>query len=458
MLARGTLGVRECPLASEGADAAFPFTVKQDHIGVVCLLRLCRTCSADPAMTSDETLTALCGDVRAHLTAALAGGNRGTLENHSTIVLAEAVSYVAVKRPEATRELLTTCLTVVCNSHAGDAAVALYAASEVVSKCGTLQGQSVAAALEPAWFSLGESRLDAQALAKFLAALAEHAPTEALRPLAQLVADLFKNRPQTRAPLLQTATSFMHRAGQDVNSLAAQLGAELVEGLSVLIWAEVNSCGQVLERLKSLADSEVRVPGETVGGTGSLPVVVLASDHALIEAWARLMHEASKHASAVLVAGAGLTLAVSAAVSLVAVPAHEPPTKSLALLAHEWKDPYGLCAKLQDGLNSTIMADADCKWSLGALLLRAVMKASLGQMPPTSHGVVVPVARALFQYDLACVEIWLRQGVSGEGFPSASTSPDAKERFIKELLAAKADAQRFKHAFKKLCAGKNQGY
>merc|ERR1712151_955932 len=129
--------------------------------------------------------------------------------------------------------------------------------------------------------------------------------------------------------------------------------------------------------------------------------------------------------------------------------AREPPAKALTLLAYEWKDSCSLCAKLQANLNSTIIPSTESQWCLGALLLRAVIKASLGQMPPTSHGVVVPAARASFQYDLACSEMWLRQGVSGEGFPSVNTNANAKERFIKELISAKADAQRFKHAFKK---------
>merc|ERR1712008_47089 len=141
--------------------------------------------------TSPETRTALCSDVRQHL--------------------AEAVACLARHHADTAHELLALCLNLACDGRAGNASVALYAAAEVVTKCGVGQGEAVASALVPAWQHLGDPRLDSRALAKFLSAVAEHAPAGALHTLAQLVAGLFKSQPDTRVPLLKVATSFAHR-------------------------------------------------------------------------------------------------------------------------------------------------------------------------------------------------------------------------------------------------------
>jgi hypothetical protein len=448
--ARLSLQVRECPSASEGDDAAFPFTVKQDHIGVVCLLRLGNFCAADPVLTSSETRTALCSDVRQHVAAAVACSEAVTLEAHSTAVLAEAVACLARHHADTAHELLALCLNLVCDGRAGNASVALYAAAEVVTKCGVGQGEAVASALVPAWQHLGDPRLDSRALAKFLSAVAEHAPAGALHTLAQLVAGLFKSQPDTRVPLLKVATSFAHRVGREGGPLVP-LGAELIGGLSTLVWEEVDRGGAALQRLHLVMDSKVRSEGE-------VPEVTQA-DRALTEAWSDLTREAAKHAPAALVASsAGLAAVLSAAASLVALPMQNPPTSSLALLSHEWKDDH-LRIALRDALASTI-ADGDmtagARWALGTIVLRAVMKALLGQMPPNALGVLVPAARAIVQSVPMLAETWIRSALTGDSFPSASTKPEAKERFVRELVDTVGDNQKFKQALKKVCGGKKK--
>jgi len=448
--ARRSLQVRECPSTSEGKDAAFPFTVKQDHIGVVCLLRLSCFCASDPALTSPDTRTALCSDVRLHVAAAVAHSEAITLQAHSTVVLAEAVACLAKHHADTAHEVLAICFELACDGRAGSASVALCAAAEVVTKCGAAQGEAVASALVPVWQHLSDPRLDSQALAKFLSAVAEHAPAGALQTLAQLVAGLFKNQPNTRVPLLKVATSFAHRVGREGGPLVP-LGAELIGGLSALVWEEVDRSGAALQRLHLVMDSKVRSECE-------VPEVTQA-DRALMEAWSDLTREAAKHAPAALVASSvGLVPVLSAATSLVALPMQNPPTCSLALLSHEWKEDH-LRVILYSALNSTI-AGSDmtpgAPWALGTVVLRAVMKALLGQMPPNALGVLVPAARAIVQNVPTLAETWIRSALAGDGFPSANTKPEAKERFVRELVDTVGDNQKFKQALKKVCGGKKK--
>merc|ERR1711879_966109 len=94
------------------------------------------------------------------------------------------------------------------------------------------------------------------------------------------------------------------------------------------------------------------------------------------------------------------SLALRAAISLVAAPQDEPPTKSLALLAEVWPsdhatqlqptpNPDSVMAgrrQLKEHITQLLQAPGLDSWPLGALQLRAVMKALLGQMPPSTLG------------------------------------------------------------------------
>jgi len=455
-LARASLAVRERPPATAGSDGAFPFTVKQDHIGVVCLLKLCTVCPHTSAFNSKETAQNLCSDLRNHVSAALTGGAASTLEEHSTIVLAQAIGSAAAHSAEFTHDALAMCLSLLHAGNEGGSAVALHAAAEIVAASGALQQEAVSAALASAWQRLSENHLEATALGRFLSVIAEHAPANALDPLAQLLARLFENRREARAPLLGAATSLVHRAGREQACLA--LVAELVAGLSSLAWAELDCQGQASARILLVLDSEVRLPMDmTESATGS-PGMVSPSDRALIEAWAKFIHEAGKSTPAVLTSGpgsSGLALAYRAAASLLAAPSQDPPTRSLTLLAQDWKSSALLCDQVRIVLEGLALADKP--WAFGAVVLRAVMKALLGQMPADALGVLVPAARAVFQHGPALGEAWAREAVSGEDFPSSTMKQESKERAVKEFVSTHGDAQKFKQALKKFCGGKKKG-
>eukprot|EP00434_Breviolum_minutum_P015697 symbB.v1.2.013829.t1/scaffold990.1/size146246/11 len=69
------------------------------------------------------------------------------------------------------------------------------------------------------------------------------------------------------------------------------------------------------------------------------------------------------------------------------------------------------------------------EWTLGALQLRAVMKALLGQMPPSALGVLMPAARALFQHGAALASGWTTMAASGDFPPATKAGTGTSSRF-----------------------------
>ncbi|CAK0898332.1 unnamed protein product [Prorocentrum cordatum] len=453
-MARASLAIQEHP--AEGEGFAYPFRVKQDHVGVVCLLKICLGCAG--RTLSPEAAAALRGDVRSHLSEASSSRGSSSLQPHSVLVLVQAAAVAAASWADASAGLLGDCLAIARDS-GSPAQLALMGAAEVVSHAAGVQAAALAAALAPFWAFLSEAHLDAQGLAALLSRAAEALPAEALKPLAQLVAGVFTQRPDARAPLLGVTTALVHRCAREAQEPAAvtALTAELLRGVGEITWAQLDAEGRASRRLRLLADPAVRSCDE--GGVDVEVVLTTAAERAAIEEWARLVHEAGRHAPAALLCqgGGGLRLALCAALSLVAAPQLDPPARALALLAQVWDEAGGVRAQAHAALDAVGVAGVEPPWPLGALAVRGTMKALMGQMPPNALGVIMPAARAVFQYGPEAAEAWVAMAVGGDGFPSPNTKEESKARLVKELMEASGDAQRFKQALKRFCGGKKKG-
>merc|ERR1712217_708549 len=145
---------------------------------------------------------------------------------------------------------------IIRDTPAGDAAVALASAAEIIKGCGHAHPLAVATALSNAWAVFRDARLDGRALAGMLAAVAEHAPVESLQSLAQLLAWLFGNYPEKRSHLFKSVTALVHRASRD--GLVVGLVSELIHGLSMIAWTEINRADMVTTRLQLAIDCETR--------------------------------------------------------------------------------------------------------------------------------------------------------------------------------------------------------
>eukprot|EP00928_Gymnodinium_smaydae_P026983 TRINITY_DN21016_c0_g1_i1.p1 TRINITY_DN21016_c0_g1~~TRINITY_DN21016_c0_g1_i1.p1 ORF type:complete len:1009 (-),score=225.99 TRINITY_DN21016_c0_g1_i1:94-3120(-) len=452
-LARASLQIIEQPRS--GNEAIYPFRTKQDHMGVVCLMKLLAGLPGEPSLDGPAATAALRADVAAHLAASARGS--GTLEPHSAVILAQAVAIGAARAHDTARDLLGACLSLVRDDvvAGGSASLALSAAREVVDACGQSQGAAVAEALAAFWQILSEStELDVDAMAALLRAVAEKAPSALLDPLARLIAATFARRPEFRPRLLDVATSVAHRAGKEPQAVA--LAAELVHGLGSLVWAELDRQGRATGRLQLATDSTVR-SCDDVDDTRHDMELVSASERALVEAWARMAHEMGRHAPALLHGedgGAGFSLAFRAAASIVAAPHKDPPAASLALLGESWKNAPTVRAHVLVVLSRPAFEGS---WVLGALVVRIVLKAFLGQMLPNAIGLAVPAARSpCLLADAVTAEAWATCAVGGVGFPLEKSTEEVKARFVRELVAARDDAQRFKQACKRFTGGKKK--
>lgn len=501
-IARASLSIPESIV--EGPDAAHPLRVKQDHMGAVCLLRLCGggAGAVRPEQVPSVACVALRSDLLSNLSlAATSQLGQTPLEDHSLLVVAQAAGFAAiVGSPQVAHSMVVDCLAMAKDSSSGSS-LALHSAAEIISKCARVHGSVIANALETASAALRDVPLEAKALASLLVAVVEHGSAESIRPVVQLVATVFMQRPDARASLFDVVASLCCRAGREADETMNAFVAELVHGVSVCAWSTVDAQGVVSARLQLLADTTVR-PCGAIEGDGAImadsriihksseiiALNVSPEEHAIIEAWARVMHEAGKRAPVVLAGGDGsaLLLALRASISLLAVPCADPPARVLGFLGADWAAAGGkgaiatitsetaplmrshMCIALRAAAAKGDAADAR-PWELGALVFRGVMKALLGQMPASALALVVPAARGLFQYgDAAASEAWLRRAAAGEDFPQSITKADTRERFIKEVIVASGiggtvapasagDTQKFKQALKRYCGGKKKG-
>merc|ERR1712118_303298 len=123
------------------------------------------------------------------------------------------------------------------------------------------------------------------------------------------------------------------------------------------------------------------------------------------------------------------------------------------MLSEHWQD-VELRQRIQIVLDTEVLPG----WLLGAVLLRGLMKALLGQMPSSALGVVMPGTKILLDlHGVLAFERWMHRAVDGEGFPGNNTKDSAKERFVKEIVAAKANGTHFKQLMKRFCGGKKKG-
>lgn len=410
-------------------------------------------------MHSLEAVRVLQSDLHFHISA-LQNGQTTTLSEHSILVFAQAVGSAASFQPEAVHYILGDFLALVRDG--GASAVALQATAAAVKQCGVSQAEALGFALAPAWPVLAAECLDSVALAKLLAAIAEAAPGNALQPLAQLIAGAFAQRPLTRAALLDVVTALVIRGSREAQQPAiAALAAEMLHGVSGLAWRGLDERGGATARLRLATDSMLRLPSSDGPEAEAVALgAVQPEEQAVIEAWARLTLEAGRRLPGALQGeggGAALAASIRAACSLVAAPHRDPPTRSLALLSEDWKD-AGVRGEAARALDMAVLDASDGPWTLGALQVRSIMKAVLGQMPPNALGVCVPAARSVFQHGPPAVELWFRRAMSGEEFPAPKSTVEGKERVVKELMAVQKDATKFKQALKRFCGGKKKGF
>lgn len=444
-LARFSLSVPQ--ESSDSAEAAFPFRAKQDHAGAVCILKLCMGCNQELAGGGAEVFQAIRADHATQL-ARLLQQAPGALQPPSLLVLTQSLSLVAQHRGELAGGLLSDCLAALAAAAGGTAA--LTSAAEVMQRC-RAQRDALGASLETAWPSFAEAcgHAEPEPLAKLLGAIAEGAPVGSLGALSRLIAQAFERRAEARVALFSAAVSLAHRAKEEPVA-AAGLLEELLLGLSQIAWAELDAGGALGQRLMLVADPMVRHSGEAEATGCELS----ERERALLEAWSRCVWEVGRHAPHCLGLAAS-RLVLRAAAAAIAAPTQAPPARTLALLREPWSD-EALRARWRHTLDEPAAEATSALGlcSLGALVMRGLLKALVGQMPITAVGVVVPAARGLLEIGgAAAFAAWASRAVEGEGFPEG-TKAEAKERFVRELSSSGDNTTHFKQLLKRFCTRK----
>lgn len=450
-IARLSLSVQQ--EVSAGDDVAFPFRAKQDHAGAVCILKLCMGCAKELAGGDLEVFSALRRDHALHLANTMQK-SLNSLCPHAMLVLTQSLCMVAVHKPELVAGVLSDCLSAVAESpnlQSDALIVALDASAEVFRRCRE-QPDALGTAINSNWPAVAKACETGEiaCLGRLLCYAAEAVPAESLPGLTQLVACTFERRADSRVELLGVAASIAHRK-IDASPVPAALLSELLLGFSHLLWTQMDgSTALVGQRQSLLVDNQVW----HADAAAEQPAVFSVSEAEcrLMDAWTRSVCEVGQHAPQAL-AGDVVSMTLATVSAYLALPHSNPPAKPLALVAaSSWNDEC-LKSKWKSALEGVAgRGAASANVAIGALILRGLLKALLGQMPVTAVGVIMPATRALLEIaGPICFASWLSQAVQGDTFPRESMSKEAKQRFVTELAASGSNQTNFKQLLKRFC-------